>query len=109
MSNKRERRPKMPIIIYERLGITYIRQRPTQVHDPKTPQQLRQRDRFALATAIAKTLAPQLTPEWHHYARSRHMTGLNLLVSQLMRLAITEKEGSWVADLSKIDLSNPYR
>lgn len=98
-----------PLIIYDRLGCTCIRRRPTQVRDPKTPRQLLQREKLSLAVAVAKQYAPQLSREWHACAHRKHVTGLNLLVGHIMRCAMTLREGHWVVDTSRIDLQSPWR
>ena len=38
--------PHPALIIYDRLGCTYIRRRPTHFRDPKTPAQIEARRRF---------------------------------------------------------------
>lgn len=99
------------LIVYERLGCTYVRRRPTPSSKPKTPKQLQQQKKFALAVATAKLYADQLDSRWHYYARRHHKTGLNLLVSHIMRLAMTTDPhtGDPVVDHAKINLKAPWR
>ena len=99
------------LIIYDRLGCTYVRRRPTLVRDPKTPKQQLQRQMIALAVATAKLYADQLDSRWHYYARLHHQTGLNLLVGQILRRAITTDPdtGEPVVDATQINLQAPWR
>ena len=61
--------------------------------------------------ATARRYAHQLDADWHSYALRHHQTGFNLLIGQIMRLAITTDPatGEPQVDTSKIDLRAPWR
>jgi len=68
-----------PVIISHRYGKTYIRSKPSQVKNPRTPGQITQRGKFKAATQfVSRNLIELIRPYWNPEGKRNGMSGQNL-------------------------------
>lgn len=96
--------PKSPLITYNRLGRTYVRMRPTHVSNPRTPEQTRNRDRFALSKRLMSQYLDTLPSAFSQRAYAQNKRPCDVLTTLLISHCIHWDEDSdcWTADPAAI-------
>lgn len=84
------------LITVTRNGVTYVRTKPASVKDPKSPAQLRQRERFALVMDVVKRIKPFLRAG---YAGSRQMGNGNTVNRAIAFNIRNAVKGEWPGQL----------
>jgi hypothetical protein len=75
------------VIVSSWKGIAYVKSRPTQINDPKTPQQATQRSRFSRIMSIMVPLSPVVRIGFKGYAEK--MSAFNAAVSYNLKNAFS--------------------
>jgi len=80
------------VIVSSWKGIPYVKSRPAQIRDPKTPQQASQRSRFSRIMSIMVPLSPVVRIGFKGYAEK--MSAFNAAVSYNLKNAFSTDSGN---------------